>query len=510
MTSTDPAADARALFRYVTGEEWRDYRAILGVFAGTFFAEFSPDEVIAHLADAGALVDPAVVADRLEALCRWGNLTTSSAVGNPASLADYYRRRNRYLITRPGQEVHDVVEGVLTRVDEVRDVSTGRLRDLHRALVALAGTGGTDIGMRIARLDPAQLADAVRAIFDPHTTFTSEITQFFAAINQWQSRYDLTPDEFRFFAEVLIGYVSDRLDEIQRLVRPIGELVAALLPHVPLIVDRAAVGLAARVEEAGLAASIAVSRGAGGTVADWHNLGRWFITTPAGPSRLDRLRLDAIAAIRTLTLNLTRLSSVGLGLTSRRADLLRLAAAFAECGTDSEAHRLAGAAFGLFASSHLGRLAGDDGDPVGTSTPWADAPRALVPLSLRERGDTTNRGSATPVRDRSREQLLLLRRREHERAAAQRVDAELLALDRLDGASVSAPALARLQQVLGRTTFRRPDEHGRRQALDGEIRCQVRRVAGAATTVHGPHGTLTLHELDVSLSPAGSEREGAA
>jgi hypothetical protein len=259
-----------------------------------------------------------------------------------------------------------------------------------------------------------------------------------------------------------------------------------------------------------LAGSIAVSRGAGGTVADWQNLGRWFITTPAGPSRLDRLRLDAIAAIRTLTLNLTRLSSVGLGLTSRRADLLRLAAAFAECGTDPEAHRLAGAAFGLFASSHLGRLAGDDADPVGTSKPWADAPRALVPLSLRERGDTTNRGSATPVRDRSREQLLVLRRREHERAAAQRVDDELLALERLDGATVSAPALARLQQVLGRTTFRRPDEHGCRQALDGEIRCQVRRLAGAATTVHSPHGTLTLHGLDVSLSPVGSEREGAA
>ena len=164
--------------------------------------------------------------DRLESLRRWGNLTVSSAVGNPSSLADYYRRRNRYLITREGQEVHQVVEGVLTRVDEVRDVSTGRLRALQDALD------------RLTRLDPAEgdpaaLADAVGAVFDPHEAFTSEITQFFAAINQWQSRYDLTPDELRFFAEVLVGYVGERLEEIERAARPIGRRLQTSGSDVP-------------------------------------------------------------------------------------------------------------------------------------------------------------------------------------------------------------------------------------------------------------------------------------
>ena len=50
------------------------------------------------------------------------------------TVEDYYRRRNRYLITRVGQEVHDLVEGVLAQVDDVRDVSLGRLEQVRAAL----------------------------------------------------------------------------------------------------------------------------------------------------------------------------------------------------------------------------------------------------------------------------------------------------------------------------------------------------------------------------------------
>ena len=202
--ATDPDA-ARRLFRYVTAEEWRDYRAIVAVFAGTFFAEFTPDDVAQLLGRAGTDLDVLMVSNRLEQLRVWGNLTVSSSVGSPSSLADYYKRRNRYLITRAGQEVHGLVEGVLSRIDEVRDVSAGRLRSLRDAVVALDG-------LDIDTADPVQLADAVRAVFDPHEAFTDEVTQFFAAINQWQARSDLTTDEFRCFAEVLVGYVGDRLD----------------------------------------------------------------------------------------------------------------------------------------------------------------------------------------------------------------------------------------------------------------------------------------------------------
>ncbi|MPY96380.1 MAG: TIGR02677 family protein, partial [Acidimicrobiia bacterium] len=486
---------ARRLFRYVAFEEWRDYRAIMATFAGTFFSEFSPEEVTARLWGAGVELDGAVVADRLESLRGWGNLTVSSSVGSPTSLADYYKRRNRYLITRAGREVHDAVEGVLSRVDEVRDVSTGRLRALRDALAGLAAVD-------VARADAGHLADLVRAVFDPHEAFTSEITQFFAAINQWQSRYDLTPEEFTFFAEVLVGYVAERLDEIERTSRPIGRSLVELGPRVPTIVERANRGLAARVEEAGLGASVTVARAPGSTAGDWALLAGWFVGEPGRPSRITQLGADAVSAIRTLTLNLTRLSRVGIGASSRRADFLRLARLFDSAPGAPAAACLAAAAFGLYPSQHLGVLAEDAEDPVSTATSWAEAPRAMVPVSLRERGDTTNRGKATPMADRSQAHRALRLRREREVEAARRVDAELLAVGELDGAELSTAALARLQLLVGGVLAELGVRQLAHERVDGSLRCRLERTPGSSSTVLCPEGQLTLVDLRVRLSAA--------
>lgn len=76
-------AAGRDLFRYVVTPEWADYRAIMGVFADTFFSEFTPEDVAARLADAGHMLETVIVGERLDSLRRWGNLTVSSAVGNP-------------------------------------------------------------------------------------------------------------------------------------------------------------------------------------------------------------------------------------------------------------------------------------------------------------------------------------------------------------------------------------------------------------------------------------------
>ncbi len=487
--------EARKLFNYLHGPEWCEYRAIMAVFAGTFFSEFTPEEVGARLIVDGLALDPAVVADRLERLKRWGNLTVSSAVGNPTSLADYYRRRNRYLITRAGQEVHELVEGVLSRVDEVRDVSTGRLRALLDALRALRGAD-------VEHVDPVDLADLVQAVFDPHQAFTSEITQFFAAINQWQSRYDLDDDEFRFFAEVLVGYVAERLDEIERTTRPIGQLLRALEPAVPIIVERANRGLASRVDDAGLSGAVAVSRPLGSALDDWEHLAGWFVSRPGRPSRIERLGREAIAAIRTLTLNLTRLSRVGVGASSRRADFLRLAGFFAIAPDDGTAQRLSVAAYGLNPGNHWGVLSEDSDDPVAALTPWSEAPRAPVPVALRQRGDTTNRGRASPMRDRSRAEQLVRQRRAQEHGARRRVDAELLAVPEVDGRTLSVAALARLQQLIGRALHRLGVNGEWGDHTDSGIRCRVSRAPGRDTIVSSTEGTLTLRNLRVAVAPA--------
>lgn len=493
--NVDRDASGRQLFRYVTAEEWRDYRSILSVFANTFFVELSPDDVVSKLLAAEVSANIEAVPDRLESLRRWGNLTVSSSIGNPSSLADYYRRRSRYLITSAGQEVHDLVEGVLGRVEDVRDVATGRLGAIRDALASLNDlTADKD---RFATATAAELGELIRAVFDPHVVFTAEITQFFAAINQWQSRYDLTPEELRFFAEVLVGYVSDRLDEIERAARPIARLIAELEPQLTEILQRGAGGLALRVERAGLSETVAVRRSAGERRDDWVNLAAWFVRTQHAPSRLEQLRRDALAAIRTLTQNLARLSRSGIGASSRRADFLRLAMFFDEV-EEGDINRLAAAAMGLYPCRHLGTLASDHEDPVAASTAWNDAPRAAVAIALRERGDTSNRGQPSPIRDRRQERELMRRKREAESALRLLAETELLEVGRFDASSISMltiPALRQLQTMIGQSRFVAPTGTG--------LVCTVHRTPGHHTLIDCPEGRLELVDIAVEVSLRG-------
>lgn len=489
------------VFSYVTSDEHSDeYRAILGVFAGTFFAELTPADVAARLTADGTDLPVDAVAQRLESLRGWGNLEVSASVGAVSTVADYYRRRNRYLITRVGQEVHELVEGVLAQVDEVRDVSLGRLDALAAALEAL-------LGLDAATADPARLADAVRAVFDPHRAFAGEITQFFAAINQWQSRFDLDETEFAFFSEVLVGYVGERLEALERKARPLAALLDQLWPRVPMLVERARDGLAARVADAGIT-GVRVRAGHGSTVADWEHLAVWFRHRPGAPSRVATLGRDAVNAVRTLTQNLTRLSRTGLGASSRRADYLRLAT-FLDAADPGDAPALAAAAFGLFGCRHLGVEAGDDADPVPTTTSWWDAPRAPVPVSLRERGDTTNRGRAAAVLDRSAQRAHLLgRRREAERLAAT-ARADLLAAtgpdgELPDGTELTDAALGELQRLLGPAVAALGADRSKGEAELGALRCVVERSPGRDTGLRTPSGRLVLRALQVTLREVSS------
>jgi uncharacterized protein (TIGR02677 family) len=468
----------------------------MDVFADTFFSEFAPEDVASRLTAAGHPLEVTVVGDRLESLHKWGNLTVSSAVGNPQSIQDYYRRRNRYLITPAGQEVHQVVRGVLARVDAVTDVSTTRLRMLLDALDHL-------MALDPQRAAPDALGDAVGAVFDPHEAFTAEITQLFAAINQWQSRYDLTPEELRFFADVLVSYIDERLAEIERTARPIGHRLAALGERFVVLVERASRGLAGRVDAAGLSGSVAVRHRAGSRLEDWEHLCSWFLPGPAGkPSRIQSLTREAVAAVRTLTLNLTRLSRAGIGSASRRGDFLRLAQ-FLDRASPGQTHRLAAAAFGLAATNHYGVSSADAADPVPVNTSWWNAPRADVPRSIRERGDVTPRGRTSPMPDRSQQRALLERRRAQERATRERVEYELLDKTVLDNRELSAGALKRLQELIGRTLTKLGTTAAIAEVVDGHLRCRIERTPARDTRIHVEgSGTLTLRNLTVSVHSA--------
>ena len=490
--------DARLLFRYIGGGEWNEYRSILAVFADTYFADFSPEEVQARLGELP--LSPDIVQDRLESLRRWGNLEASSDIGRPSSIDDYYRRRHRYLITRAGQQVFDLVERVLRSADEVADPQAGRLSDLHRHLQLLADHAPR----RFRDLPVPEATAAVRAVFDTHERFADELTGFFRQLAQWQSRYDLSPDEVQLFAGVIVSYVGERLSEIEQMRQPIARCLEAISLRLDALLASIDTGLAGRVSEAGLADEFNVQRQRGTAAEDWRLLGGWFADAPGRPARLTQLTDQALAAVRTLTANLSRLSRLGTLTTSRRADFLRLAGFVDAASSTQRAHDIVAAALGLGSCRHAAMPASDVDDPVPTTTAWNDAPRAVVPVSLRERGDRAQRGQPTPIRDRRQAQQLMRERLERERIEREAAAAELLsyadAEGRVDGAVLTEGAFALLRDLVGTAGHQSAEIGGRRVAKVLGLRCELRRVGRDSTVVHCPEGRLTMHGMAVTVT----------
>jgi len=459
--SPGPDDRARLLFRYLGGEEWAEYRAILAVFADTYFSDFGPAEVHAQIRDADLAerLSPDTVHDRLESLRRWGNLEASTDIGRPSSIDDYYRRRHRYLITPAGQQVFDLVERVLASADKVADPQAGRLGDLHRGLQLLADHASGNF----RDLAAADATAAVRAVFDTHERFVDEITGFFRQLAQWQSRYDLSPEEVQLLAGVIVGYVDERLNEIERMRGPIERCLEAIMPRLDALLASIDTGLAGRVSDPGLADQFDGRRARRPDPSHWHHRGGWLAAAPV-PAFVD-------AAPHS-----------------------------------SRAHDVFSAALGLGSCRHAGLLAADADDPAPTTTAWSDAPRAVVPVSLRERGDVVQRGWPTPMRDRREAQQLMRERLERERVEQEAVAAELLssadAAGDLDGAELSAGAFALLRDLIGTAGHQAPDATGARVAYAWGLRCELRRMHRRSTVVRCPQGRMTMHGITVAIVDA--------
>lgn len=144
---TDSLSTQGNLFRHVSADKARLYRAVMDAFAAAkreFVPYLRPDEVLTHGAWDGASPALDEVQAALVQLAEWGNLDTQPDTARVSSIEDFYRARFLYRLTEGGEAVESALATfalALRRRAELQSVAlediAGRLQALH-ALAAEA------------------------------------------------------------------------------------------------------------------------------------------------------------------------------------------------------------------------------------------------------------------------------------------------------------------------------------------------------------------------------------
>lgn len=397
------------LLRHVTADKAALYRCIMDVFAAAkrqYRLQLRPDEV------ASEAEWPDGVAPRIEeinamlaTLSQWGNLESQPDTARVSSLSDFYRARFLYRLSHGGEAVEASLALLLQTLRRRAELQTVALEDISSRLLGLqqlidADTSGN--GPDVAKAHEI-LRDLVRVFED----LAENAQSFMAGVAR---SLDLQQAD----ATAILAYKRRLIDYLERF---IGDLVrrsdgiARLIQRLSRYVDGIFLQIAER--EAKDAAP--------GDVRDqedhkrerwrtwrerWKGLCGWFLATGTQPPQAELLRARARAAIPQLLGAIAALNERRSGRSDRSADFRVLAQWFAACGNDSEAHRMARAAFALQPARHFSLNPQADED-LPANTPWSDAPPLRINPRLREYGEAAPRGPLPRVRDRSRERELM-------------------------------------------------------------------------------------------------------
>ncbi len=488
--------------RYAVNDEAAAYLAIMRLFTtgmSGFLSDQSATEVAERLAEQGLDLDTETVDARLSYLVEHGNLARSPRETEARSLKEYLTTRSRYQLTQRGELVHRQVEELLGHTESAREVSTEMLGGILAGLESLAAR----VEAGLADADPREVSVTIGTLFAQFELLVGSTRQFYTYLSQVLSRFDLGRDEFVLFKAALLGYLQRFVDDVSQHMPQLGDLLVRLEPDVPALCARANAGerlVGLDGEEAG--------RAAGLDPDDWVSLRAWFVGAAGRRSDAENVRRLATDAMRSLLVNLRRIAGSADREQSRYADLLHLARWFEE-SSDTAAHELWAAAFGLYSARHLAFLADDDSAPVPATASWWQTPVAEVPVALRRHGARTAGGRSGAREDFSeaKEARLRERRRAEERRAAALREIGALA-GRVADAHLSDAARGVLLELYSRALTARGRPLSADQAaevstpVDGmTLRLSIRRVEGARTVLTSPQGRLVMDgtALDVEL-----------
>jgi len=494
------------LFRFSTTDSRELHVALMTAFedAAVLAPALNVDQVRSALAGAGwdEHTPDDVLQRALQALVDWRLLEATQDHGAHYATPEEFERKNLQWSLTPRGEA--AIGGLLHALDALRhavglqpavlDAIGDGLSDLADLLAAPANDNNARIHIRLAEIE-GHLGALVASV----RQFNSHLQQLV--------REDATGDDV--FVDVkrrTVAYLEEYVDGVERPQRRVATAIERLAggAGAATLFDRALAG-------ANLA-PVAGEDPAPAWLAErarrWAALQAWFAPTDGSPPRIAGLLEIARTAIIQLLRVLERRWDSRRRAASVAEDYKRLADLFAAAPGEAEAHRLFGAAFGLWPARHA-HLRPADGEARARSTPWAAAEGVEVAPALRTTGTLVNAGRLRPVADpatwrarRQREQAEKLAAEDGVRAAlATNGAVRLSAFGRLP-----AEPFAELLALLSAGLDAPVGTDGTRRALsvDGRVEVVLRDPGDNRQAVlHTVGGALRGPDLLVSITLAG-------
>ncbi|GAA1205528.1 TIGR02677 family protein [Rhodoglobus aureus] len=526
-----------SVFRHLNADNAALYRRVLGGFVAAkerFQVHLRPDDVLEAMRarDDGEQASVDMVTDALDQLVTWGNLLASPDTGRVVQVADFYRKRHLFQLSREGE----AVERALRTFDD----SLGRRGALQAvALDDIAATlqqvgelvGGDSAGSNREDLDLSKLQASLTALAQRFTELADNASVFMGSL---QRTIDLTDTD----EEVFLAYKSRLVDYLESFIRDLavrGPQIATLVTVLdPARLDAVLRSLAERD-----AASAAPDPNDPGALreqervyelwtARWAGLRGWFLTANGRDSQAKLLRMSALAAVPALLDAVRAVNARRSGRSDRATDFLTLARWFQEASDDNDRHRLARATFGLYPARHLTADSETwqrwNDDPSLIGAPWSDAVPLAISPQLRRTGSYERSGRPNQVIDRSAERAMLalrMRQQAEQIAAARRRlategEVELRALTGLD-----STAFGLFLTLLGDALVaKRPGEQQVRTASSDGTMCielstlddgEPVGLTTARGTLWGPNHLVSITDLSIAVesAPAIAQQQNA-
>jgi uncharacterized protein (TIGR02677 family) len=424
----------------------------------------SRDELLASVRDRiAAAADPGTaerltepgsfdIDARMKALHHWGVVIRWQ--DKAKTEADFVRTRDRYQLTSEAADLH---RWLRRKIDE--DAVATNAAAFAPAVIA------DRLDDTLLALTERDLLGAARAWAQVRTT----LKDMAEAASIWQSRMAPalagSPDEekMRRLRETLLAYVTvwgAGVDTYSPRIRDAAGKLGQVADE-----DWRAIALAGVDPDAAEEIVAAITQGHKDAA---QTLDAWF---RPGSGQAPQLRRQVRDAVTPLLRGSRALLATG-GRVTRRAELLRIAAAIESASSDDAAWQVWCAATGLWSARHLsGRPAEPD---APTRTSFWDAPAVQIDVTLRQRGTQSVKGRPAHVPSHR-----AARRAARQAGQAQRAEAELAeqAIAVRSGAyldewpPVSSRAEAEIVWDLLAAVLRTaPDASGIRAALTGDDR----------------------------------------